>query len=315
MHYRMALVILLWMSVARAEVVRVERVLDTARFPDVGVVLSDGKTLHVCVDGVSELRKPAYELEVQRLLQGAYVSERGGGTVPPVRLWIEDRHHEFSLQEIRWSFKRFTLTPSVNLLLIEKGLAKPATPTLEWSEGETEMHRELCALIDRVPKQIEVLRSKQSTLQEKVDAFEGLRAARLHAAAAVPLMLEMIEDPQGSFVDQALATLGFIGSDNPEHIAVLIPGLKRATPDFALRGLVQFEVLPRAALDAILDFVEAHPGRALSAAMCERIVVAVRHCGVLDAETQQRIDRLRKDKTRDLALRVGFEEVLGVGEK
>lgn len=131
-----------------------------------------------------------------------------------------------------------------------------------------------------------------------------VRRLALHAAAAVPLMLEMIVDPQGSFADQALATLGFVGSDNPEHIAVLIPALKRS-PDFVLRGLLQFEALPQSVLNAILDYVEASPGRALKAENCERIVGCVRHSGALHAETLLRIDRLRKDKTRPLALRCG----------
>lgn len=70
------------------------------------------------------------------MLKGAYVDVRGSGARPFVKLWIEGRHREFTRQEISRSFKRFALTPSLNLLLFEKGLAKPATPNLEWLEGE-----------------------------------------------------------------------------------------------------------------------------------------------------------------------------------
>lgn len=59
MKFRMSVVILFWIAAARAEVVRVESVQDVSGFLDAEVTQSDGKTLHMQIDGVGALRNPA----------------------------------------------------------------------------------------------------------------------------------------------------------------------------------------------------------------------------------------------------------------
>lgn len=286
----------------------IQKVLDHSQFPLVIALLSDGTERHLKIDGVGPIRDPKYNAEVQRLMIGAWLQKDG-------TLMSAEFYPEFRTQELRFcTVHRFSLCVDVALLLLEHGFVKPGTMSADLREEHRTAHAELCEGIKSVPQQIETLRSKQSTLEQKMDAFASLRAVRLHASAAVPLMLEMMNDPTGSLGDQALLTLGFIGSDDASHVAKLVSELK-SFPDFALRALLQFGPAEKPAQSPILDLIEANPGRRLSMET-ERLAGAVLlQCGSPDVATRERMKKLRADKTRSGTIRCSLLEILEPLEK
>lgn len=112
--------------------------------------------------------------------------------------------------------------------------------------------------------------------------------------------------------DEALLTLGFVASDDPKTLDVLIPELKNS-PNPILRALIQFGPLEQSAQNSILEFIEANPGRLKRED--ESLAVAVLAQCKLDVTMLERMKQLRADKTRSSTLRIELLNILESFEK
>lgn len=169
----------------------VRKVLDHSHFPQVAVQLSNGTERHLNIEGVGEIRDPKYVPEVDRLLTGAWLQDDG-------TLMVSDQNGKLARQELKYCFIwPFSQGADYALLLLELGLVQPRMMRADFRIEKRTGHRQLCAQIECLPRQIEILRNKLALQQDKKDALDVLRSVHLHASAVVPLLREMINEPDG----------------------------------------------------------------------------------------------------------------------
>jgi hypothetical protein len=297
MRLRVSIVLILAsfanMGLVAAESNEIDLVLDDSQFPIIEVKLKDGAKKRVKLDGIAAITDESFKLNIRELLSHdhAFLAAQSPGKTPSVVVnmpFWKVRPGDFTFAMQLWG------TCQINIFLVEQGWAKPEAPLLKWSSEELEQVQKLGECIKDVSRQIEILRSNDSLLEDRLKALESLRLVRMNARSATPLIAEIIKSGDGNLREQALLTLGHIGSDNPENISILLPFL-RDFPQSVLLALLQFDAHVRIAEPTLIEYLRDTPNHRVNHTLALQVL---EHCGTLHAPSLRELRTMSEDPNR-----------------